>query len=479
MKFAKLTLGLSIAGALAFIGCDSDSVSVHGSYHEERHVYRREYAPPRPVDEADTSVSVRYDDRDAPRSRYDDDNSAPQYDTGDRVSADPIDEPVDQSDATYFEDDLHPYGDWVVTADFGRCWRPHGVAVGWRPYSVGHWVYTDEGWLWASDEPYGWATYHYGRWYEDGRYGWVWVPGRTWAPAWVAWRHGGGCAGWAPLPPVHSGTSVSIDIVIGHIHPDHYCFVDERYIDAPRVHEHVRPVQQNVTIINNTTNITNITTVNNKVVNRGVDPREVESASGHKVQKVAVVQTQNKGAAQASGDKVAVFKKDLPPKKKAPVVETKKPTDDRGARYAKPTDTKSNDRGQAQTLSVPDKNKDTSKDADDVKGKKPVHTQVEDAPKKPTPPKTIKPDNDVPRKHTDVGRNDDPKYKKGGDDGKTDKNYRASDDPRDVRRPSDKPKVEDQPKGKKPDNGKGRDNDDDKGKKKGNDRDSDTDQNVR
>ncbi len=467
MKLKTVTLGLLAAGCIGFIGCDSDSVSVHGSYHEDRHIYRHDYDRPRPIDEADSSVSVRVDDRDAPRSRYDDDDSAPppQYDSGDRVSADPVDEPVDQSDSTYFQDDLQPYGDWVVTADFGRCWRPHGIAVGWRPYTVGHWVYTDQGWLWASDEPYGWAVYHYGRWYEDGRYGWVWVPGRTWAPAWVAWRHGGGCAGWAPLPPVQSGVSVSLAITIGHIHPDHYCFVDERYIDAPHVYEHARPVQQNVTIINNTTNITNITTVNNKVVNKGVDVAEVEKVSGHKVQKVAVVQTSTKGSTKQTGNEVAVFKKDLPPKKKAPVVDAKKPTDDRGTRYSKNTDPRNTDRGTAQTFGVQDKNT-----TDSSKGKKVVHEEVDDSPKKPAPPKTGKPTNDDPHKHVEPSKNDDPKSKgKGGDDGKTDKNYRASDDPRDVHKPSNDPK------GKKTDNG------DDKGKKKGNDKDkdTDTDQNVR
>jgi len=40
-------------------------------------------------------------------------------------------------------------------------WAPRAVAVTWRPYQVGHWVWTDDGWLWVSDEPYGWATYHY------------------------------------------------------------------------------------------------------------------------------------------------------------------------------------------------------------------------------------------------------------------------------------------------------------------------------
>ena len=29
-----------------------------------------------------------------------------------------------------------------------------------------------------------------GRWFFDDSYGWVWVPGSEWAPAWVAWRYG-------------------------------------------------------------------------------------------------------------------------------------------------------------------------------------------------------------------------------------------------------------------------------------------------
>src|SRR2546423_270695 len=90
-----------------------------------------------------------------------------------------------------FPDALAPSGDWVVVSGYGRVWRPH-VAVGWRPYSYGNWVWTDEGWLWVSDpsEPWGWGPYHYGRWAYGASYGWIWVPGYQWAPAWVSWRFG-------------------------------------------------------------------------------------------------------------------------------------------------------------------------------------------------------------------------------------------------------------------------------------------------
>jgi len=100
-----------------------------------------------------------------------------------------------------FEAPLSPHGTWVEVGSYGRCWRPVGVAVEWRPYCYGEWVWTDCGWYWESDEPWGWACYHYGCWVYDSAYGWVWVPGVEWAPAWVSWRVGGGFVGWAPLPP--------------------------------------------------------------------------------------------------------------------------------------------------------------------------------------------------------------------------------------------------------------------------------------
>jgi len=100
-----------------------------------------------------------------------------------------------------FYEPLSAQGGWVEISGQGRCWRPAGVSVEWRPYCEGHWVWTDCGWYWASDEPWGWACYHYGTWVDDPVNGWVWVPGLEWSPAWVEWRVGGGFIGWAPCGP--------------------------------------------------------------------------------------------------------------------------------------------------------------------------------------------------------------------------------------------------------------------------------------
>src|SRR5574341_695076 len=75
-----------------------------------------------------------------------------------------------------FHAPLAPQGVWVEVGSYGRCWHPAHVVVGWTPYCVGHWVWTDCGWYWASDEPWAWACYHYGWWTLDPVYGWIWVP---------------------------------------------------------------------------------------------------------------------------------------------------------------------------------------------------------------------------------------------------------------------------------------------------------------
>jgi len=108
-------------------------------------------------------------------------------------------------DASYqtFYDQLAPYGAWVAMDPYGYVWQPAATLhdLAWRPYTLGHWAYTDDGWTWMSDEPFGWITYHYGRWMRTHTLGWVWTPGDQWAPAWVSWRYGNDFVGWAPLPP--------------------------------------------------------------------------------------------------------------------------------------------------------------------------------------------------------------------------------------------------------------------------------------
>lgn len=210
-------------------------------------------------------------------------DNAPQ---GAEAPAAPADPAV--AGVEYFHDQLAPYGQWVERDGYGVVWVPQ-VQAGWRPYTTGHWLYTDQGWAWVADEPWGWAAFHYGRWYYDSEIGWAWVPGTVWAPAWVAWRHGGGYLGWAPLgPAVGFSFGVGLDFGGVVISPGFYTFVGERDILAPRVSTVIVSTTRNVTIVNNTTNITNYTVVNGRIVNSGVSADTIARVTGRPVPRVTV-----------------------------------------------------------------------------------------------------------------------------------------------------------------------------------------------
>jgi hypothetical protein len=99
-----------------------------------------------------------------------------------------------------FYDQLSPYGVWVNDPRVGAVFIPE--TTDYVPYQNGHWEYTDVGMVWVSDEPFAWATSHYGRWFFSDVYNrWAWMPDTTWGPSWVEWSAYGDNFGWAPLAP--------------------------------------------------------------------------------------------------------------------------------------------------------------------------------------------------------------------------------------------------------------------------------------
>ncbi|MFA6945309.1 MAG: DUF6600 domain-containing protein [Pedobacter sp.] len=158
----------------------------------------------------------------------------------------------DVSLETFYEE-LSPYGVWINDPQYGYVWRPDVDQDDFRPYySNGHWEMTKYGNTWVSDYEWGWAPFHYGRWYHSSRRGWIWVPDTRWGPAWVSWRSGGGYYGWAPLGP-----GVNININIGVRVPDFYwVFVPQRDIYYHRYPHYNgyrnRNIYNNTIIINNT-----------------------------------------------------------------------------------------------------------------------------------------------------------------------------------------------------------------------------------
>lgn len=213
----------------------------------------------------------------------------------------------------FFYGALSPYGEWVRHPYYGWVWFPRHVRAGWRPYSIGRWVMTDYGWTWVSYERFGWATYHYGRWAWDRYVGWLWVPGTDWAPAWVAWQQGNGYIGWAPLPPA-VGFDLRVGIRLGGfnlsfgIAPRNYAFVEERRFLDSRIDGYIVPEARNVTIIHNTTNITNYTVVDNRVINQGVSVDRVERVTGRRAQRMRIAAASTPGSTVVDREVVRIYR---------------------------------------------------------------------------------------------------------------------------------------------------------------------------
>src|SRR5690606_6781080 len=93
---------------------------------------------------------------------------------------------------------------------------------------------------------------------SNDQYGWGWVPGYEWGPAWVSWRQGGGQYGWAPLGPnVSIGINVNIPL-------SHWVFVPQRYFFSPRIYSYYTPYNRYNSFYNRTTIINNVYIYNNR-----------------------------------------------------------------------------------------------------------------------------------------------------------------------------------------------------------------------
>jgi hypothetical protein len=204
---------------------------------------------------------------------------------------------------TYFDEPLAPYGYWIDDPDYGRVWRPRQTSADWRPYTEGRWVYTiDYGWIWVSEEPWGWVVYHYGRWVWSNRYGWVWVAGDDWGPAWVEWCYGAGYVGWAPMPPDPYWQGAYYYGSYDCASPGYYSravFMSETYFASPRVSAHVVASSQNAVVARGTVNVTSYSRVGSGIMNRSIDIAKLQAATGQAIKPVRVVQSNSPVATSA------------------------------------------------------------------------------------------------------------------------------------------------------------------------------------
>ena len=203
-----------------------------------------------------------------------------------------------------FYDNLAPYGQWIYDPDYGNVWVPN-EGGDFRPYgSRGRWVMTEYGNTWVSEDPWGWAVYHYGRWTYNPYYGWIWVPGYEWAPAWVSWRYGGGYAGWAPLGP---GISVGMTFYA----PDSWwIFMGPQYMYQPNCIRYWYGPSYNRNYMHHTTIINNYYIDNSTRVRYNYGPRAevIQQTTGRPVRVYQVSHRNRPGAPSVGRNTVSLYR---------------------------------------------------------------------------------------------------------------------------------------------------------------------------
>jgi hypothetical protein len=201
-------------------------------------------------------------------------------------------------DFDYFHDQLAAYGTWVDVQDYGPCWSPSASSeADWRPYSDhGHWIYTENGWYWESDYPWGEIAFHYGRWFLAPSGVWVWLPDYTWGPSWVCWRKTADCCGWAPLPPgahievgvglVFNGKRVNLDFGLNE---RDFTFVAYNHFLDSDVHGHVLSRSDTVNAYNSSKIVNNYKIENNIIVNEGLGRDQIQPLTQRPIKTEKVV----------------------------------------------------------------------------------------------------------------------------------------------------------------------------------------------
>jgi Family of unknown function (DUF6600) len=224
-------------------------------------------------------------------------------------------QPYDNFGTSYglFYNELTPYGSWIQINDGVVVWKPNVPDPGWAPYTDGRWVWTANGWYWDSYEPFGYIVYHYGRWYNDNYYGWIWVPDDQWAPAWVEWRYDNNYIGWAPLPP-YAGFSIGagIDFSINYVSPYRFWrFVAFNHFCDPYVYHYYIPSRNVYRIYNKTVYRADYGFDNGRVVDRGVDINIIRNRSGQRITETKIRALSNpqdfRSNGRANGNEVRAF----------------------------------------------------------------------------------------------------------------------------------------------------------------------------
>lgn len=220
-----------------------------------------------------------------------------------RASTPPLQEEAPDA-VDLFYASLSPYGEWIELQAGLYAWHPFNVDPAWRPYTLGRWVWSDYGWYWVSAEPFGWATYHYGRWYCDEVYGWIWIPDNVWGPGWVEWRNNDDYIGWAPLPPyARFHVTVGIRFTRRWVAPPVYwSFISFDHFVSNRPYHNYAAETTMQRLISTTRSTGRYRFDQNRIINQGVDRTFIQRRTSNRIETADIAETREQGVERISSN---------------------------------------------------------------------------------------------------------------------------------------------------------------------------------
>lgn len=176
------------------------------------------------------------------------------------------------------------------------------------PYSNGKWVNTNSGWYFKANTPPEETTSHYGRWVKNPEAGWLWVPGRVWAPAWVDWKQNDQYVSWAPLPPSVYMVNGSMSTPV--IDNNNYMIVEKKYFVEPDVYKYNNNYYQSGEriIVNDFASLTGLVLVDNLLVNRGPDVGLIQTIYGRNIELISIQPVRTYTEVRYTGNDYYVYK---------------------------------------------------------------------------------------------------------------------------------------------------------------------------
>lgn len=181
----------------------------------------------------------------------------------------------------------------------------------YTPYNNGQWIYTDRGWYFKASTPQEDLTCHYGRWTEDPQLGWVWLPGKVWAPAWVDWRENDDHICWAPVPP---GAYIKDNSISQYsINDNRYTIVEKKHFIEPGVYKYRYQYVENKNkiMIKEMIKKDGIMIREKTVINKGPEVGEIEKKTGKKIDVIKIKKTGKKDEVGSSTGEISVFSPDF------------------------------------------------------------------------------------------------------------------------------------------------------------------------